>query len=94
MTFLNTDLLHAYATLSDFAYIDEIFLLPDSSFAGVSGTFENVSKEIDGDFGFQARAFFNDTIDELVISFSGTEGVLDDNFDLGEFLQTRLPILA
>ena len=56
--------------------------IPTSS----NGTYTEIAQRIDGPQGFQARAFFNDQRNELVIGFTGTEDGDDEGFDAPEFL--------
>lgn len=86
MTVTNPILLGAYATIADYAY-DETATIADVS-AGSFGTYtELVAADkgldlkvpwMDDPTGFQARAFFNETTNELVIAFTGTEGFPND----------------
>lgn len=58
---------------------------PTDPVAGSNGTYVEIDNpslqvpQINGPLGFQARAFFNSTNNELVIAFTGTEGFSDVN---------------
>lgn len=80
MTITNTETLDALAIIAQFAYAETPTTGPIASANGtyVELVFDGVGDidvpTIDGPLGFQARAFFNHTTNELVIAFAGTEG--------------------
>lgn len=86
MTISGTPTLSALAEIAQQTYIQP--LNPDGSIntgslnapvTGATGTYVEITQIINGPLGFQGRAFFNTTENELVIAFTGTEGVADVN---------------
>ncbi len=99
MSIENTSLLDAYAQIAQQTYDNEAATLNIE--AGVFGTYTEITSAtlpfplnqlpvpwINGPLSFQARAFFNETTNELVIAFTGTEGFED--IDLPELLPDLL----
>lgn len=84
MSVTNPAALAAYATLSNQAYFDDapFDVGPTNPVTGPNGTYVELiaAPIIDGPFGFQARAFFNTTNNELVVAFAGTEGFSQTDF--------------
>ena len=77
MTVTNVATLDAYAQIAAQAYLEVNGATP--SVVGTTGTYVELTNislnvpDIDGFFGFQGRAFFNESRNELVIAFTGTE---------------------
>ncbi len=105
MTVTNSTLLDVYAAIAGQTY-DNTETTPDVS-AGAFGTYTEITSAtlpfpltrlpvpwINGPLGFQARAFFNETRNELVIAFTGTEGLTPDNMSAEEFLPDVITDLA
>ena len=86
MTVDNPQLLNAYAQISRQTYLEPSSGVTPNVPTGSFGTYREIAQEIDGPQGFQARAFFNDQRNELVIGFTGTEDGDDEGFDAPEFL--------
>ncbi len=63
--------LDAYAKISDLAY-DQVN--DTENVSSPSGTYFDFVVQLDSSNGFQARAFYNSTENEVVIAFAGTEG--------------------
>lgn len=81
MAILDPTTLDALADISSETYEEG-----DSSpsFPGTSGVYSEISNSLNlSQNGFEGRAYFNTARNELVIAFTGTDG-LDDN-DLGSF---------
>lgn len=76
MAITNTSLLSAYASIAQQTYLETGSTLPVT---GPNGTYVEITQVVDGPLGFQARAFFNSSNNELVIAFTGTEGFSDVN---------------
>ncbi|MEP3826792.1 MAG: hypothetical protein ABJM47_01785 [Lentilitoribacter sp.] len=82
MTVTNVSTLDAYAQIAQQTYLQDppFDVGPTDPVAGLNGTYVEINNtslqvpQIDGPLGFQARAFFNSTNNELVIAFTGTEG--------------------
>ncbi|MGH1454558.1 MAG: M10 family metallopeptidase C-terminal domain-containing protein [Paracoccaceae bacterium] len=96
MTISNPALLDILAQISDLAY--EQTTSPTSL-----GEYQELQLEINNELvvptidhptGFQGRAFFNETTNELVIAFTGTEGLTPDNMSAEEFLPDVITDLA
>lgn len=96
MTISNPALLDILAQISDLAY--EQTTSPTSL-----GEYQELQLEINNELvvptidhptGFQGRAYFNDTTNELVIAFTGTEGLTPDNMSAEEFLPDVITDLA
>jgi uncharacterized protein YozE (UPF0346 family) len=88
MTVTNPQTLDVLAEIAQLTYAETT--TPSSV-----GDYVEITQVIDGPLGFQARAFFNDSTNELVIAFAGTEGF--DEADLPEVvpdLVTDLSLLA
>ena len=76
MTITNNSLLYAYAQIAASTYDQGV--IPDISVPAV-GTYNQIAYTLDDPNGFQARAFFNTTTNELVIAFTGTETGSEDS---------------
>ena len=86
MTVTNTTTLSAYAEMSLQAY-DNDKNNPTDSVAGLNGsTYIELTQQIDSLNGFQGRAFYNTQLNELVVAFTGTEGIREETNSL-EFVQ-------
>mmetsp|Transcript_23863 Transcript_23863/g.43205 ORF Transcript_23863/g.43205 Transcript_23863/m.43205 type:complete len:346 (+) Transcript_23863:579-1616(+) len=72
MTITNPTTLNALATIAELTYLPFDTTGPVQS---PNGTYVEITQVVDGPLGFQARAFFNSSNNELVISFTGTEGL-------------------
>lgn len=70
MAITNNSQLYAYAQIAGSTYDQGV--IPDVSVPGF-GTYNQIAYTLDDPNGFQARAFFNTTTNELVIAFTGTE---------------------
>lgn len=87
MTVTNASTLDAYAQIAQQTYLQDppFDVGPTDPVASSNGTYVEIDNpslqvpQIDGPLGFQARAFFNHTNNELVIAFTGTEGFSDVN---------------
>lgn len=80
MPVTNPTELDAYANIANNAYNNtenDPETNPFSFSEQDGGVYEEIFNVINGPFGFQARAFFNTTKGELVVSFAGTEGLRD-----------------
>ncbi|KIN69855.1 hypothetical protein Z948_164 [Sulfitobacter donghicola DSW-25 = KCTC 12864 = JCM 14565] len=75
MAINNAGTLNALATMSELAYEPTATV---GSVSSPTGNYVEIAQIIDGPIGFQARAFFNQTTNDLVIAFSGTEGFPND----------------
>lgn len=96
MTISNPALLDILAQISDLAY--EQTTSPTSL-----GEYQELQLEINNELvvptidhptGFQGRAYFNSSTNELVIAFTGTEGLTPDNMSAEEFLPDVITDLA
>ncbi|GGO53206.1 hypothetical protein SAMN05444398_10155 [Roseovarius pacificus] len=75
MTTTNPETLSALATIAQLTYSRFSTTGP---VAGANGSlYTEITQIVNGPLGFQARAFFNETTNELVIAFTGTEGADD-----------------
>jgi len=92
MTITNTSLLNAYAGIAEQTYLDTppFDTGPTPLVSGPNGTNVEMTQVVDGPLGFQAKAYFNTTRDELVIVFAGTEGLRPNNVDPTEFVPDML----
>lgn len=81
MPVLNSSAVDALANMSQLTYAPTTTVGPVQ---GAVGTYKQITQLIDGPLGFQARAFFNNSSNDLVIAFTGTEG-------FGENLQEFVP---
>jgi len=82
MTTTNPETLSALATIAQLTYSRFSTTGP---VGGANGSlYTEITQIVNGPLGFQARAFFNETTNELVIAFTGTEGA--DDLDASEFL--------
>ncbi|GGO53209.1 hypothetical protein SAMN05444398_10154 [Roseovarius pacificus] len=80
MTVTSAAKLNAYATIAKQTYYDfaPYDIEPTPTVAGLNGSlYTEITQIVNGPLGFQARAFFNETTNELVIAFTGTEGADD-----------------
>ncbi|MGH1454556.1 MAG: hypothetical protein ACRBBV_15430 [Paracoccaceae bacterium] len=102
MPITNPALLDVYAILAERAYF-ETASTPDVAAGTNGGTYSELQFSIDDELlvptidhptGFQGRAFFNETTNELVIAFTGTEGLRPDNMSAEEFLPDVIADLA
>ncbi len=102
MTIINPVSLNAFAEMSQQTYLeptnsDGSVFTGSLGFpvAGIDGsTYTEITQLIDHPTGFQGRAFFNETTNELVIAFTGTEGLRPDNMSAEEFLPDVITDLA
>ena len=104
MTVTNAILLRAYADIAQQTYDEPLDtnITPDVP-AGAFGTYTELQFSIDDELvvptidhptGFQGRAYFNRSTNELVIAFTGTEGLTPDNMSAEEFLPDVITDLA
>ena len=87
MVVTNTALIDAYAQMAVQSYDNNN--TPTSPVAD----FTEIARIVNGPLGFQARAFFNDSTNELVIAFAGTEGLQGSNLSGSEFFGA-LPLMS
>lgn len=86
MTIISTSLLNTYANIAQQTYLDTppFDTGPTPPVAGPNGAYVEITQVVDGPLGFQGRAFFNSSNNELVIAFTGTEGF--SNADLPDLV--------
>ena len=102
MTIINPVSLNAFAEMSQQTYFeptnsDGSVFTGSLGFpvAGIDGsTYTEITQVIDDPTGFQGRAYFNRSTNELVIAFTGTEGLTPDNMSAEEFLPDIIADLA
>lgn len=90
MSISDSSLLDSYARIAEETYRDDVISV--DPLLAANGTYVEITQVIDGPSGFQARAFFNSTTDDLVIAFAGTEG--SDDGDVAELLPDLVTDLA